>query len=102
MRSYSIPVILASGLLLCAGCGKDAITLPGETTTYTISCDHILDECLANAKVLCNNGSYEVVGGMVADGKTPAPGSFGWVDTAGRQQATGGSSGKHTIRVRCR
>ena len=102
MRSYSIPAILASGLLLCAGCGKDAITLPGEKTTiYTISCDHILDECLANAKVLCGS-PYEVVGGVTADGKAPAPGSFGWVDTAGKQQAAGGSSGKYTIRIRCR
>jgi hypothetical protein len=101
MRSYAMPAVLASSLLLCAGCGKDAVTLPGETPVYTISCDNVLEECLAGAKVLCG-GPYEAVSGLAADGKTPMPGSFGWVDTTGKQQAAGGSSGKYTIRIRCR
>jgi len=101
MRGHAMPVILASCLLLCAGCGPSGLTLPGETPIYTISCDNILEECLAGAKTLCG-GPYDPVSGFSADGKTPAPGSFGWVDTAGRQQAAGGSSGKYTIRIRCR
>ena len=95
-----MPALLASGLL-CAGCGKDVVSLPGETPVYTVSCDNTLDDCLAGAQTLCG-GPYEPVSGLVADGKLPAPGSIGWVDMEGRQQAAGGSGGKYSIRIRCR
>jgi hypothetical protein len=96
-----MPAVLASALLLCAGCGKGAVSLPGETPVYTISCDNTLEDCFAGATMLCG-GPYEPAGGFVPGGKTPAPGSFGWVDTEGKQQAAGGSGGTYTIRIRCR
>jgi hypothetical protein len=92
--------VLALGLLLCAGCGKRAISLPGDAPVYTISCDNSLDDCHAGAKMLCN-GPYEPVAKSLPDKKT-APGSFGWVDMAGDQQDLGGSGGKYSIRIRCK
>ena len=60
MRIYAVLVILALGLLLCAGCGKREISLPGDTPVYTISCDNTLDDCYAGAQTLCN-GPYEPI-----------------------------------------
>jgi hypothetical protein len=94
--------VLTSGLLLCTGCGTGGVTLPGETPVYTISCDHSLDDCYAGAQTLCG-GPYEPASGPASDGrKMAAPGSFGWVDSAGNQHDAGGSSGKYSIRIRCK
>ncbi|MDR0466944.1 MAG: hypothetical protein LBH94_06265 [Deltaproteobacteria bacterium] len=101
MHRHFMPAILASGLLLCAGCGKDVV-LPGEeAAVYTISCERGLDDCYAGAQALCG-GSYAPVGGSSSDaGKKAAPGSFGWVDAVGQQHEGGGSGGQYSIRIRC-
>jgi hypothetical protein len=96
----SMLTLLTLGLLLCAGCGTNKVSLPGEAPVYTISCDHSPDDCHAGAQTLCN-GPYESVT-ATAPGKKTAPGSFGWVDTAGDQQDSGSSGGKYTIRIRCK
>jgi len=95
----SMLTIPALGLLLCAGCGTNKISLPGEAPVYTISCDHSLDDCHAGAQTLCS-GPYEPVT-AAPTGKTAA-GSFGWVDASGAQQDYGNSGGKYSIRIRCK
>jgi hypothetical protein len=99
MRIF-ILTVLALGLLLCAGCGTRAVSLPGEMPVYTISCDNSLDDCYAGAKMLCN-GAYEPITEPL-QGKQAAPGSFGWVDTSGGQQDIGSGGGKYSIRIRCK
>jgi len=96
----SILAVLALGLLLCAGCGSRAVSLPGEAPVYTISCDNSLDDCYKGATMLCN-GPYEPVAEPLP-GKKAAPGSFGWVDTSGEQQDLGSGGGKYSIRIRCK
>ena len=93
--------LLAFGLLLCAGCLKGGVSLPGDTPVYAISCDNNLDDCHAGARTLCN-GSYELETGSVSEGKKTAPGSFGWVDATGQQQDAGSSGGKYSLRIRCK
>ena len=100
MRLYVILAVLALGLPLCVGCGSKAISLPGEMPVYTISCDHTLDDCHAGARSLCN-GPYEQTIEPVL-GKKTAPGSFGWVDSAGEQQDLGSGGGKYSLRIRCK
>ena len=100
MRIYFILAVLALGLLLCAGCGTKAMSLPGETPVYTISCDNTPDDCFVGAKTLCN-GPYESVTEPLP-GKKAAPGSFGWVDSSGEQQDLGSGGGKYSIRIRCK
>ena len=100
MRMYAILAVLALGALLCAGCGTRAVSLPGDTPVYTISCDTHPDDCYAGAKTLCN-GSYEAVTEPLP-GKNVAPGSFGWVDSSGEQQDIGSGGGKYSIRIRCK
>jgi len=92
--------ILALGLLLCVGCGKRVVSLPGDTPVYTISCDNVLDDCYTGAKTLCN-GPYEPVNDPLGNRKTGA-GSFGWVDSSGQQQDLGSGGGKYSIRIRCK
>ena len=97
----SILTVLAFGLLLCAGCGKNEVVLPGDTSAmYTISCDNTLDDCHAGARTLCN-GPYESVTEALP-GKKSAPASFGWVDSEGEQQDLGSGGGKFSIRIRCK
>ena len=100
MRIYAMLAIPALGALLCAGCGKREISLPGDTPVYTISCDNTPDDCYAGAKTLCN-GPYEPVTAPLP-GKKAAPGSFGWVDSSGAQQDLGSGGGKYSIRIRCK
>jgi len=97
----SMLTVLAFGLLLCAGCAKGGVSLPGDTPVYTVSCDNSLDDCHTGARTLCN-GPYDLESGTVTDGKKTAPGSFGWVDTAGQQQDSGSSGGRYSIRIRCK
>ena len=96
----SMLAILALGLLLCAGCGKQAVSLPGEAPVYTITCDRSPDDCHVGAQTLCN-GSYEAISSAAPEKKT-APGSFGWVSAAGEQQDSGSSGGKYSLRIRCK
>ena len=100
MHIYSILAFLAFGLLLCAGCGQRAISLPGVTPVYTISCDSTPDDCYAGAQTLCN-GPYEPITEPLP-GKKAAFGSFGWVDSSGEQQDIGSGGGKYSIRIRCK
>ena len=100
MRMYFILAVPALGVLLCAGCGTREISLPGDTAVYTISCDNTLDDCYAGAKTLCN-GPYAPVAEPLP-GKKAAPGSFGWVDSAGEQQDLGSGGGRYSIRIRCK
>jgi hypothetical protein len=93
--------LLTFGLLLCAGCAKKGVSLPGETPVYTISCDNTLDDCHVGARTLCN-GPYTLETGSETQDKKTAPGSFGWVDAAGQQQDAGTSGGKYAIRIRCK
>ena len=99
MRIF-ILTVLALAFLLCAGCGNRAVSLPGETPVYTISCDDSLDGCHAGAATLCN-GSYESITEPLP-GKKTSPGRFGWVDSSGAQQDLGSGSGKYAIRIRCK
>ena len=101
MRLYSILAVLVFGLLLCAGCGKARVSLPGETPVYTISCDNTLDDCHVGARTLCN-GPYEPVTGTLSDEKRMAHGSFGWVDASGQQQDVGSGGGRYSIRILCK
>jgi len=100
MRLF-ILTVLALGLLLCAGCAKGKISMPGDTPVYTVSSDNSLDDCHTGAQTLCN-GPYELESGSVTDSKKTAPGSFGWVDVAGQQQDSGSSGGRYSIRIRCK
>jgi hypothetical protein len=100
MHKYSTLAVLALGLLLCAGCGKMQVSLPGETPMYVVSCDHSLDDCHEGARTLCG-GPYESVSEDLP-GKKAGPGSFGWVGASGEQQDLGSGSGKYSIRIRCR
>ena len=97
----SMLTVLAFGLLLCAGCMKGGVSLPGDTPVYTVSCDNSLDDCHVGARTLCN-GPYAIEAGSASDGQKTAPGSFGWVDTSGQQQDAGSSSGRYSIRIRCK
>ena len=96
----SMLAILAFSLMLCAGCAKGGLSLPGETPVYTVSCDNSLDDCHTGAYLLCN-GPYEIEAEPLSHGRKAVPGSFGWVDTAGQQQDVG-NSGKYSIRIRCK
>ena len=97
----SLLTVLAFGLLLCVGCGKSQVSLPGDTSVvYTISCDATLDDCHAGARTLCN-GPYEPVT-EPSPGKKTAFGSFGWVGPSGEQQDLGSGGGKYSLRIRCK
>ncbi|MDR2695556.1 MAG: hypothetical protein LBC79_04165 [Deltaproteobacteria bacterium] len=98
MRIFMLTV-LALGLLLCAGCGKQTVSLPGETPVYTVSCDRTPDDCHVGAQTLCN-GPYEAI--SAAPDKKAAPGSFGWVAASGEQQDSGSGGGRYTLRIRCK
>ncbi|MCL1985012.1 MAG: hypothetical protein FWG59_00995 [Betaproteobacteria bacterium] len=100
MRIYSLLTVLAFSLLLCAGCGKREISLPGDTPVYTVSCDNTLDDCYTGAKMLCN-GPYELASTPLP-GKKATLGSFGWVDSSGEQQDLGSGGGRFSIRIRCK
>jgi len=101
MRIFLLMVVLAFGILLCAGCGKSQVSLPGDTSVvYTISCDNTLDDCHTGARTLCN-GPYEAVT-EPSPGKKAAFGSFGWVGPSGEQQDLGSGGGKYSLRIRCK